>query len=184
MELQVQETEKGRFISARDLHEFLEVGRDFTTWIKVRISTYQFKENEDYQVISIAPQNGGANKRGGHNKIDYHLSIDMAKELSMIENNEKGRLARKYFIECEKIHTDMLRARVNLLSGNTIDITQTEEWKNILKATDDFREKKFAFAEQMGHLMRSALDIDKEVEAIKKAVYDINNQNKAPRTEV
>lgn len=184
MDLHVKDTEQGQVISARDLHEFLEVKRHFATWIQDRINKYQFKENEDYQRISIATQIGVANNRGGYNKSDYILSLDMAKELSMIENNEKGRLARKYFIECEKSYTNMLRARVNLLSGNTIDVTQTEEWKNILKATDDFREKKFAFAEQMGHLMRSALDIDKEVEAIKKAVYDINNQNKAPRAEV
>lgn len=68
-----------QLVSARELHEFLEVGRDFTTWIKSRIEKYGFIENEDYVVISLAHQNGGA-----HNKVDYILKISMAKELSMV----------------------------------------------------------------------------------------------------
>lgn len=91
-----------QLVSGRELHEFLEVGKDFTTWIKGRISKYKFIENEDFTVVSIAPQNRGANNRGGQNKTDYIIITDMAKELSMVENNEKGRQARKYFIDCEK----------------------------------------------------------------------------------
>ena len=86
-----------QLVSARELHEFLEVGRDFTTWIKARVDKYGFIENEDFVVVSLAHQNGGA-----HNKVDYILKISMAKELSMVENNDKGSLARKYFIECER----------------------------------------------------------------------------------
>lgn len=100
--IQVKNDGEGKqIVSARDLHEYLGVGRDFTTWIKERIEKYQFEENTDFTIVSIAPQNGGT-KRGGHNKVDYVLRLDMAKELSMIENNDRGREARKYFIECEK----------------------------------------------------------------------------------
>ncbi|MBA4710559.1 phage antirepressor KilAC domain-containing protein [Aquitalea aquatica] len=87
-------------INARVLHVFLEVGKDFATWIKDRIEQYGFLENQDFVT---APQNGGAvYKGGGHNRKDYHLTLDMAKELAMVERNEKGKQARQYFIECER----------------------------------------------------------------------------------
>lgn len=87
-------------INARNLHTFLEVGKDFATWIKDRIEQYGFLENQDFVT---APQNGGAvYKGGGHNRKDYHLTLDMAKELAMVERNEKGKQARQYFIDCER----------------------------------------------------------------------------------
>ena len=90
-----------QLVSARELHEGLEVGRDFTTWIKGRINKYDFIENEDYTIVNLAHQNGGASW-GGNNRVDYIITTDMAKELCMVENNEQGRKYRKYFIECEK----------------------------------------------------------------------------------
>lgn len=87
-------------VYARELHAFLEVGRDFTSWIKSRIDQYGFVEGSDYVVQVAAPQNGGAGNRGV--RTEYHLSLDMAKELSMVERNEKGKQARQYFIECER----------------------------------------------------------------------------------
>ncbi len=85
-------------VNARDLHEFLEVGKIFAAWIKERIEKYNFIENQDFVCFPILESKG----RGGHNRIEYYLSLDMAKELAMVENNEKGRQARRYFIECEK----------------------------------------------------------------------------------
>lgn len=92
-------------VNARDLHAFLEIGRNVNTWLSTRIEDYQFLENIDFIrfPISESGQNKGlAGFFGGHNKIDYHLSLDMAKELSMVERNDKGREARRYFIACEK----------------------------------------------------------------------------------
>lgn len=88
-------------VSARELHEFLEVGRDFTSWIKGRINKYGFIENVDFTIVSLIHQNGGI-KGGDRKSVDYIITIDMAKELSMVENNERGREARKYFIQVEK----------------------------------------------------------------------------------
>ena len=88
-------------VSARELHEGLEVGRDFTTWVKGRISKYGFEENIDFTIVNLAPPNRGASW-GGNNKLDYIITVDMAKELCMVENNELGRKFRKYFIEAEK----------------------------------------------------------------------------------
>lgn len=101
--LPIRETNGQRAVNARDLHAFLESKQDFSTWIKNRIEQYGFIENQDYQIL--APQNYGASW-GGNNKIEYALSIDMAKELSMVERTQKGKEARSYFIICEKIATN------------------------------------------------------------------------------
>ncbi|WP_334470041.1 antA/AntB antirepressor family protein [Arsenophonus sp. PmNCSU2021_1] len=85
-------------VNARDLHEFLAVGKDFSNWIKDRIKQYGFVENIDYIVFA----NSGENPFGGRPAKEYHISLDMAKELSMVERNEKGKQARQYFIECER----------------------------------------------------------------------------------
>jgi len=84
--------------NARDLHAFLEVGKDFSNWIKDRIQQYEFLENQDFVVFAKT----GENPAGGRPTIEYHLTLDMAKELSMVERNDKGKQARQYFIECER----------------------------------------------------------------------------------
>lgn len=93
-------------VNARELHVFLEVGRDFATWIKERIDEYGFVEGQDFvktSMISRSPKSGNAKSLNNPNPpIDYHLSLDMAKELAMVERNDKGRQARRYFIACEK----------------------------------------------------------------------------------
>lgn len=89
-----------QLVNARDLHAFLGVGRDFSNWIKGRISEYGFVENQDFVLIR---QNGRIKEKGGDRRsIEYHLTLDTAKELSMVERTEKGREARRYFIECER----------------------------------------------------------------------------------
>ncbi|EQC3215274.1 antA/AntB antirepressor family protein [Escherichia coli] len=87
-------------VNARDLHSFLGVGRMFAHWVKERIAEYGFVESQDYILIY---QNGQTKGRGGDRRSkDYHLTLDTAKELAMVERNEKGRQIRRYFIECEK----------------------------------------------------------------------------------
>lgn len=84
-------------INARELHSFLESRQDFSTWIKSRIEQYGFSQDTDFvQFHNFVESNSKA-------RIEYVISIDMAKELSMVERNEKGKEARKYFIECERM---------------------------------------------------------------------------------
>ena len=85
-------------VSARELHSFLESKQDFSTWIKNRISDYDFVENQDFVVFHKKMEN----PNGGRPSQEYFITLDMAKELSMVERNDKGKQARKYFIECEK----------------------------------------------------------------------------------
>lgn len=83
---------------ARKLHKFLQVGRDYSNWIKSRIEEYGFQENQDF----ISFRQNGRKPQGGRPSTEYHITLDMAKELAMVERNEQGRAARRYFIECEK----------------------------------------------------------------------------------
>jgi phage anti-repressor protein len=88
-------------VDARDLHGFLGVKRDFTSWIKKRIEEYGFMENEDYLLTKMGEQHLGGTKY----LSEFTLVFDMAKELSMVEKNTQGKAVRKYFIECErKLH--------------------------------------------------------------------------------
>ncbi|WP_375634716.1 MULTISPECIES: antA/AntB antirepressor family protein [unclassified Bartonella] len=96
---QVIDQETVQTVNARDLHAFLEGGKDFSTWIKYRINKYNLLENQDYLVFT----NFGENLQGGRPSKDYHLTLSVAKELSMLENNKKGREARLYFIKCERL---------------------------------------------------------------------------------
>lgn len=97
--IKITEHDGKRAVNARELHQFLESKQDFSTWIKSRVEKYEFVEGQDFcSFHKIVERETGATTR-----IEYALTIDMAKELSMVENNEKGRMARKYFIECEKI---------------------------------------------------------------------------------
>ena len=86
-----------RAVDARELHAFLEVGRVFASWITDRIEQGCFVEGKDY-VLTVT-------KTGVRSNVvqkNYAISIGMAKELSMLERNEQGKLARQYFIECEE----------------------------------------------------------------------------------
>lgn len=98
VELPIIQQEGALLIDARLLHQNLKIGRDFSNWIKDRISRYGFEEGLDYSPNLASKKSG----RGGHNRIDYHLTIDMAKEIAMLEENEIGRKIRKYFIAVEK----------------------------------------------------------------------------------
>ena len=82
-------------VNARELHAYLENGDHFSTWIKERIEQYGFIENQDFVTFSAAAEKGRP-------RVEYAVTIDMAKELSMVERNAKGKEARQYFIECER----------------------------------------------------------------------------------
>ena len=85
-------------VNARELHAFLQSKQDFSTWIKNRIEQYDFVENQDFcSFHKIVEREIGATVRN-----EYHITIDMAKELAMVERNDKGKQARQYFIECER----------------------------------------------------------------------------------
>lgn len=81
-------------VSARDLHEALEIKSKYADWFK-NMSAYGFVENMDYFTFSKNLENGGRT-------IDHNISVDMAKQICMIQRSEKGKLYRQYFIDLEK----------------------------------------------------------------------------------
>ncbi len=87
-----------RTVNARDLHAWLKNGDHFAGWIKARVEKYGFVEGQDYVSFSENTEK----PQVGRPSIEFHISLDMAKELSMVENNDRGREARRYFIRCEK----------------------------------------------------------------------------------
>lgn len=80
--------------NARSLHAFLESKQQYSHWIKDRIADYGFQQNEDYIIVT--------ERTNGRPRKEYHITLDMGKELGMVERNERGRQIRKYFIECER----------------------------------------------------------------------------------
>jgi phage anti-repressor protein len=87
-------------VNARDVYAFVFEGKKkktaFNHWISRVITRYGFKEEKDFQSFMIK-------STGGRPKVDYAVTIEMAKELAMIAPTENGRKVRKYFIKCEQI---------------------------------------------------------------------------------
>ena len=92
-------------VNARELHAFLESKQEFSNWIKNRIEDYGFLDGVDFLT--------NLSKTQGRPRIDYFLSLDMAKELSMVERNAQGKQARQYFIDCEKRLSGSLKVDFN-----------------------------------------------------------------------
>ncbi|WP_336288708.1 antA/AntB antirepressor family protein [Bartonella sp. CB60] len=124
-------------VNARELHAFLEAKRDFSNWIKDRINKYRFIENRDYIVFT----NFGENLQGGRPSKDYALTLDVAKELSMVENNQKGREARQYFIECER--------RAKQISAPQIDYSDPRTILGVLTHLNNENERKDTIIAQL-----------------------------------
>lgn len=82
-------------VMGRDLHQFLKIGKDYSTWFK-DMCRYGFVAGQDFSPIS------GKTSSAGRPRIDHIISLDMAKEISMIQRTDKGKQARQYFIECER----------------------------------------------------------------------------------
>lgn len=88
-------------VSGRELHDFLKVGKDFSNWFK-DMASYGFEEGKDFSPFSAKTPNGG------RPRIEYVMTLDMAKEVAMIQRTDRGKQARQYFIEIDKqAHHDM-----------------------------------------------------------------------------
>lgn len=140
----IQENNGKKAVNARDLHAFLESKQEFANWIKGRINKYDFVEGKDFETLYFDYQGNLLNIRYDNfvksenqqvSKIEYALSISMAKELSMLENNERGKQARKYFIACEENKRELSRKELLLIA------LQVEEEKERLALENQTKQK-------------------------------------------
>lgn len=86
-------------VSGRELHEFLQVGTKYADWFKRMCEGGLFTEHVDFE--PCFSNLGSEKQHGGQNKVDHQLTIPMAKELCMIQRNERGKQARQYFLAVE-----------------------------------------------------------------------------------
>jgi phage anti-repressor protein len=97
--VKIVEKEGKQVVDARDLHFALGVKSNYRDWISNRIKDYGFEEGEDY---TIGFAKNLAKPQGGRPEANHLITLDMAKELAMVERSNMGRMIRKYFIEVEK----------------------------------------------------------------------------------
>jgi phage anti-repressor protein len=119
----IYKSEKGQIVNARELHEFLEVSTRYNDWIKDRIEKYDFVENQDFLTVTENLVSGG--------KQNVHiLTLDTAKEIAMVQNNEKGSQARKYFIAVEKKFKELAKPQsiedLIIMQANSVKELKTE----------------------------------------------------------
>jgi anti-repressor protein len=122
--ISITENNGTQVVSARNLHQFLEVKTDFTNWCK-RMFEYGFEEDKDFTpILEKNPI--------GRPSADYALTLDTSKEISMLQRTEKGKEARKYFIEFEKRH----RKPVNTLDYMQLALDQLREQESRISKTE------------------------------------------------
>ena len=104
-------------VSGRQLHEALGVKTKYADWFN-RMIEYGFTENQDFLLLKNEQQTG----RGGHNKVDHIIKLDMAKEIAMIQRTDKGKEVRQYFIQVEKDFNspEKIMARALKIADNKI----------------------------------------------------------------
>lgn len=126
-------------VSGRDLHEFLEINTPYTMWFK-RMLEYGFEENIDYMT-----DNKNVSRVDGvimpQKEINHILKMDMAKEICMIQRTEKGRKARRYFIEIEKAWNDpqkVLERATNVQKRENILVSKHKRQRPLLNYILDY----------------------------------------------
>jgi phage anti-repressor protein len=104
-------------VEARNLHLFLQSKKEFAHWIQKIILDYEFTEKQDFDKIVKPHEN---------NKIDFELTIEMAKEICMLSKSQFGKRARLYFLECEK-KTKTIPTQKPLTLIELLDLTRESE---------------------------------------------------------
>ncbi len=172
--IKIQINDRGeQLVSGRDLHEFLEIGTQFSKWFD-RMCEYGFSETKDYIAISQKRLTAQGNET---TYTDYLMKISMAKELSMLQRNERGKQAREYFIKCEEAWNseDMVLARAFQIQNKKM-IDYKEYIQKLENKVDRLVHSNKLYtateiAKELG--FKSATALNKELEA-RKIQYKMN----------
>lgn len=148
-------------VSGRELHEFLQVGTKYADWFK-RMCEYGFTKHEDFEVCFS--NLGSENQHGGQNKVDHQLTIPMAKELCMIQRNERGKQARQYFlaVEAQWNSPEAVMRRAVLIADRKVKGLQSVN-RSLLAENNDLKpDAEYARAVCIGDNCRTATSIAKD----------------------
>ena len=142
-------------VNARDLHAFLEVGKDFSNWIKDRIQQHEFVENQDFIILAKFGEYSGR----GQPKKEYALTLDAAKHIAMSEHTPKGREARQYFIACEKKYRQISSGEAPYSGDPRFARFANANWPAVARMHAAYkrvaRTRKIPFADQAGFADRA-----------------------------
>ncbi|WP_102048623.1 phage antirepressor KilAC domain-containing protein [Pygmaiobacter massiliensis] len=118
-------------VSGRELHQFLQVGTEYKKWFE-RMSEYGFAENTDFVKVTQKCLTSAT----GQNMTDHQLTVPMAKEICMLQRNEKGKQARQYFIQLENAWNtpEQVMARALKLADKQILSLRTENSRLAVQA--------------------------------------------------
>lgn len=114
-------------VSGRELHEFLEVGTDYRHWID-RMLEYGFTQGADFNMVKNDRVQAEGNRKVKRMVDDVVMTIDMAKEICMLQRTDRGKQARQYFIQVENDWNspDKIMARALVMSQKLLDTTRLE----------------------------------------------------------
>lgn len=132
--IQVKVSNGRETVDARELHTALEVGRDFSNWIKDRIEKFGFIQGKDYEVYA----KNGENPSGGRPSQEYSLTVAMAKELATVENNDRGREVRRYLIAVEDAWNSPEKIMLRALQYAQAAVEESEKKIAFLQPKADF----------------------------------------------
>lgn len=140
-------------VSARELHEGLEIKTNFTTWFD-RMCEYGFSEDGDFEKCFPKMESG---LNGGQNMVDYEISVDMAKQICMIQRTDKGKQYRQYFLDLEKAWNtpEQVMARALKIANNEIEKLKTDN--RVLIADTERMKPKEIFADAVSSSKDSCL---------------------------
>lgn len=126
-------------VDARELYAALGVARDFSTWIKDRIEKYGFIHGNDYETYEdLSSPDSGIAKARAQTRVQYALSVAMAKELATVENNAKGREVRRYLIAVEEAWNSPEKIMLRALQYAQAAVEESEKKIAFLQPKADF----------------------------------------------
>lgn len=148
--IKITEHEGKEAVSARELHAYLEIGTRFDNWIK-RMFAYGFNENVDYISCPFLDS---------YNQIvtDYVITLDCAKEISMIQRSKKGKQARQYFIACEKKLKEIIEKQLHQANEHhKLRYKKSIRIKEIDRHINELMRERKHLVKEINHIDRTSL---------------------------